>query len=69
MLSLRKSQIKVLSDFLSDTAKIIFASAVVGFFIPGMTGELPQVVLIGGLIATTTFLVAAMLLAKSLNNH
>ncbi len=40
---------EVVIDFFGDAAKIVFASAVVGFFIPGFSKEVAGTTLLGGL--------------------
>ena len=61
---LTREQLKVLSNFLLDTAKIIFGSLVVGVFVPTVTARIPWVTVLVGLLATAVFLVFAMHVAK-----
>lgn len=55
----------IIVDFLKDAAKIVFGSAVVGFFIPGLAdGGVKIGVFFGGIVATVTFLILAVVLSK-----
>lgn len=54
----------VIIDFLTDAAKIIFGSAVVGFFIPGVAGEVNRMILFGGITTTAVFLSIAVALSE-----
>lgn len=56
----------VIIDFLTDGAKIVFGSAVVGFFIPGIAGEVTRAVFIFGSIATAVLLVLAVILSEKI---
>lgn len=53
----------VIINFLTDAAKIIFGSAVVGFFIPGIAGSISFVLFVGGLFATISMLTFAAILS------
>lgn len=55
---------EVVVDFLTDAAKIVFASAVIGFFIPGLSGEVTTQMFSAGIVATASFLVLAAALSK-----
>jgi len=55
---------EIIINFLTDAAKIVFGSAVVGFFIPGLSGKITWVVLLGGVGATAGFLTLAVSLSK-----
>ena len=54
----------VIINFLIDAAKIIFGSAVVGFFIPGIVGDISTTLFLGGIFVTITFLLLAASLSK-----
>lgn len=54
----------IIIDFLKDGAKIVFGSAVVGFFIPSITGTITRGVFWGGVVATIFLLGLAIVLAK-----
>lgn len=54
----------VIINFLTDAAKIIFGSAVVGFFIPGIVGNVSATLFLGGILVTITFLFFAAFLSK-----
>ncbi|MBI2454222.1 MAG: hypothetical protein HYV54_01440 [Parcubacteria group bacterium] len=54
----------VIIDFLTDGAKIVFGSTVVGFFIPGITSEVTKTMFIAGGIVTAVFLILAVILSK-----
>ena len=56
----------VIIDFLTDAAKIVFGSAVVGFFIPGVSGEVNQQMFIGGIMVTAIFLFLAAVLSEQI---
>lgn len=57
-------QLKVLANFLLDSAKIVFGSAVVGTLIPGLNRGVPWPTAFFGLIATIAFLATAMKITK-----
>lgn len=57
-------QLKVLANFLLDSAKIIFGSAVVSALVPGLSASAPWPTAVFGLIATIAFLTAAMRITK-----
>ncbi|MEK7621977.1 MAG: hypothetical protein AAB415_02245 [Patescibacteria group bacterium] len=57
---------EIIINFLSDAAKIVFGSAVVGFFIPGLSDKITWAVLLGGVGVTAGFLTAAVSLSKRL---
>ena len=61
---LDKNKKEVVSDFFLDGAKIIFASLVVGVFVPGVPGDIPWVTFAVGVIVTLVFLFFAVKLAK-----
>ncbi|OGF49363.1 hypothetical protein A3G55_01690 [Candidatus Giovannonibacteria bacterium RIFCSPLOWO2_12_FULL_44_25] len=54
---------EVITDFLTDSAKIVFGSAVIGFFIPGIVGPISLTTFAGGAVATTALLTLATLLS------
>ena len=56
----------VIIDFLTDAAKIIFGSAVVGFFVPSISGEIIKAMFFGGATATLVFLVLAAVLSNKI---
>jgi hypothetical protein len=56
-----KTPIEIASDFLRDTAKIIFGSTVIGFF---LSTELSVSILIGGILSTSIFLYLSIMLFK-----
>lgn len=57
---------EIIINFLGDASKIIFGSAVVGFFIPGLSGKITWAVLFGGIFGTAVFLIVAVSLSKRL---
>lgn len=59
---------KIIIDFLSDSAKIVFGSAVIGFFIPGISGAITTQAFVGGVFTTVVFLTTATLLDKKVSN-
>ena len=54
----------IISDFFLDGAKIMFASLVVGVFVPGAAGERPWLVCSVGIAMTILFLTLAVKLSK-----
>ena len=61
------NKIKVISEFFLDGAKILFASLVVGAFVPGATGKMPWLTFSIGAAMTTSFLAIAIKLSKKDN--
>lgn len=61
---LNKNQINLLSQYFSDLSKIIFGSAVLGFFLPGIVGAITIPVFWGGIVATVSCLLFSMNLLK-----
>ncbi|OGC06579.1 hypothetical protein A2526_00105 [candidate division WOR-1 bacterium RIFOXYD2_FULL_36_8] len=61
---LDKKESKVLGDFFLDCAKLIFASLVVGVFVPSAVGKVPWLTFLMGIIMTALFLVIAVNLSK-----
>lgn len=59
-----KSQIKLLSGLISDLGKIIFASIVIGFFVPGIAGEITLPVFVFGVFASIVCFATAFMLLK-----
>lgn len=60
---LTEHRIEILSRYFADISKIIFASAVIGFFIP-TGGHIPFPVFIGGFIAAIGFLIFSLALSQ-----
>lgn len=56
---------EVITDFLTDSAKIVFGSAVIGFFIPGIVGPISPVTFAGGAVATALLLTLAVILSTT----
>ena len=54
----------IIIGFLADAAKIIFASAVVGFFVPSFGGNVSNSIFIGGAGITILFLAIAVALSR-----
>jgi hypothetical protein len=54
----------VIISFLTDAAKIVFASAVVGFFIPAFGASVTNTMFTGGAIMTIFLLTVAVGLSK-----
>lgn len=67
--SFTQLQAKAISDLLFDFAKIIFASVIVGFFVPGIVGPINANVFIAGIIITIVCVVGGLTILKSLNNN
>ncbi len=49
-MELSKEQVGILSSYLSDISKILFASTVLGFFVPSASGPVPLITFMGGFI-------------------
>jgi len=66
MLNMRfsESQVDLLAKYLSDISKILFASTVVGFFLPTAAGEITIPVFVLGSIVTATSLAFSIRLAR-----
>ncbi|MCD6539940.1 MAG: hypothetical protein J7K37_04485 [Candidatus Omnitrophica bacterium] len=56
--------IDIICDFFLDGAKILFASLVVGAFIPSATGKIPWLTFSIGIAITVSFLIIAIKLSK-----
>jgi hypothetical protein len=60
---LNKDQIKLVSQTFADLAKLVFASSVVGFFIPGSSGTVSLLTfLIGAASASGLFMLSIAVL-------
>lgn len=57
---------KIIIDFLKDGAKIVFGSVIVGFFIPGLSGNISLATFLGGILATMFCLIAAIVLTNKI---
>lgn len=55
---------EVIVNFLTDSAKIVFGSAVIGFFIPGIVGPISLAVFASGAIATIVLLFLAVIISN-----
>jgi len=62
---LNKLQIEAISKFFADLSKILFASAVVGFFIPGSSGYVNMSVFIFGSLFSLGLFILSIALLKS----
>ncbi|OGX35654.1 MAG: hypothetical protein A3B73_05580 [Omnitrophica WOR_2 bacterium RIFCSPHIGHO2_02_FULL_63_39] len=60
-----KTASEVVAGFFLDGAKIIFASLVVGLFVPGAVQGIPWVTLTSGLVMTVVFLGIAIRLSTT----
>ena len=58
-------ELKVVSNFFLDGAKIIFASLVVGIFVPSASGKIPWLTFAGGIVMTLVFLTLAIIVSKT----
>ena len=65
-LKLSNKQLKIISNFFLDGAKIIFGSLVVGVFVPGISTETPWHVFIAGITLTLMLLIFSVYLIKKL---
>ena len=57
-------QINLLAKYLSDVSKILFASTVVGFFLPTTDGSITIPVFVLGSVVTATSLAFSVRLAR-----
>ncbi|GEM_PF-2401801 len=62
---LSEEKVKALSEFSRDIAKILFTSAVIGFFIPGSTAKVSALTFSIGLLFTLGFLVTGVAILPS----
>jgi hypothetical protein len=60
-----KSASEVIGGFFLDGAKIIFASLVVGVFVPGAAPGVPWLTLVSGVLMTVLFVWMAIRLSTS----
>ncbi|OGC13320.1 hypothetical protein A3J90_08105 [candidate division WOR-1 bacterium RIFOXYC2_FULL_37_10] len=61
---LDKKEFKVLGNFFLDSSKLIFASLVIGVFVPSAAGKVPWLTFLLGIVMTTLFLAIAVKLSK-----
>lgn len=61
-----KSQLGAISHFFSDLAKILFASVLVGYFIPSFSGAVGIATFVGGLLLFVAFFVFSVIIAKEI---
>ena len=66
---LDKDKLDIVSDFFLDGAKILFASLVVGAFVPGATGIKPWLTFSIGIAMTVSFLSISAALSKKDKNQ
>ena len=67
-MQLTRVQVDILSRYFVDLSKILFASTVVGFFIPGASAVSLQVFLAGSLFAVI-FITFGLSLAKLISDQ
>lgn len=61
-MNLTKNQIDTLSEYLADLSKLLFASTVLGFFVPiGTIAPTPYTFLIGSAATTASLLISIKL--------
>lgn len=63
-MQLTKAQVDILSHYFADLSKILFASTVVGFFIPSSAGPISFSIFIGGSMVATVFILFSLKLVK-----
>lgn len=63
-MGLNKNQLDTLSRYIADLSKIIFASTVVGFFIPNITEPVAIPTFIGGILTSASCLAFSLKLLK-----
>lgn len=59
-------QLETISRFFSDLAKILFASVLVGYFVPSLSGAVGIATFIGGLLLFVAFFVFSVILIKDI---
>lgn len=64
-----KGQIRILLEFMKDSAKIIFGSLVIGIFAPSVSGEIPWITFAFGIAMTIVFLGIAFFLSNKLTRE
>jgi len=64
---LNKIQLDKFSNFLIDLAKILFGSTVVGFFVPGFSGNVDIATFVIGIAATFTSLVTGLKIVEKMS--
>jgi len=62
---LNRSQVESISKFFSDLAKILFGSAVVGFLIPGFSGNVTAFVFITGALSSVGLFLLSVIILKN----
>lgn len=62
---LNKLQLEAVSRFFADLAKILFASAVIGFFIPTASVVTLPVFIFGGVLAMSLFISSVAILKNN----
>ena len=63
---LSNKQLKIISNFFLDGAKIVFGSLVIGAFVPGISTETPWHLFVVGIAGTLSLLIASVYLYKNL---
>ena len=64
-MKLNRDQIELIARTLADVAKLLFASSVVGFFIPGSSGVVPGATFLVGSTFATFFFLGSVAILKS----
>lgn len=62
---LNQLQIESISKLLADLAKILFASIIVGFFIPSSSNNVSLIAFISGLVTFVGFFTLSIVLLKT----
>jgi len=62
---LNQLQIESISKLLADLAKILFASIIVGFFIPSSSSNVSLIAFISGLVTFVGFFTLSIVLLKT----
>lgn len=63
-LKFNNKRINKLSDLLIDLGKISVASIVIGYFLPGLSGEIPIIVFVAGSFASLILFIIGLVLTK-----
>lgn len=61
-----KPQLETVSRFFSDLAKILFASVIVGYFVPSLAGAVGIATFAGGLLLFVAFFIFSVILVKEI---
>lgn len=64
-----EEQIKGISKYLMDLSKLLFGSAIVGFFIPGYSGKVSTAIFIIGVVSSMGLFASGIFILKSIKSQ